>query len=130
MDEPTSGNTRYIIQDNNGDFMIEVPQGWHLTFGAVNPGTGNSMGDRALHCLRVWEGTGNNKHLRAVYGNVKGFRDSSIPMARKIDRSVGNASWMQDSEGNFEGAQKVEVDSKYRLEEASPFDFSTNGEKE
>jgi hypothetical protein len=102
--------TKYLVTDDKGDFVIEVPKtGWKLTFGYVNPAvrdTGGGMG-RQGHCLRVYEG----KELRAVFGNVTGLRDLAIPLARRVERQVGNSQWSMDSAGNFEGSKSVKVET-------------------
>jgi hypothetical protein len=103
---------KYLVKEKGGEFVIEVPASLKLTFSAVNPERGRGGFDEG-HCLRVWEG----EKLRAVYGNVTGFRDLSIPLARKIKREVGEASWTQDSSGNFERNTKVDVE--HQLVESS-----------
>lgn len=111
---------KYLVLQGNEEIIIEVPSDWKLTFGYVNPGKssdGYSRGEG--HCLRVWEGT----KLRAVYGNVRGFRDMDIPLARKVKRETGSATWTMDSEGNFEESKKVEVESKLVLEQADAKDI-------
>lgn len=106
---------KYLLLGAKGDFVIEVPESWRLTFGAVNPG-GPTHG-RDMHCVRVWAG----QRLRAVYCDVRGFRDLSIPLARKIEREVGEASWTSDSMGNFDGARKVTVqDGGFQLDAGEP----------
>lgn len=102
---------KYLLLGGKGDFVIEVPESWRLTFGAVNPG-GPTHG-RDMHCVRVWAG----QKLRAVYCDVRGFRDLSIPLARKIDKEVGETKWTMDSAGNFEGERKVtHEDGGYQLD--------------
>lgn len=99
---------KYLVQrERASDFVIEVKADWKLTFGAVNPGS--QMSGRDLHCLRVWEG----EKLRGVFCDVRGFRDLSIPMAMKIERETGSASWEQDSTGNFERSEKRAIESAY-----------------
>lgn len=106
---------RYLLSTRGGkdDFIIEVPADFKLTFGYVNPAgskDGYNRGD--AHCVRVWDGT----KLRAVYGDVVGLRDMSIPLARKVHRETGNASWTMDSQGNFEESKSVAVESHLVLE--------------
>jgi hypothetical protein len=101
-EENGGGGTRYLVLDDRGEFVLELPEGHYMTFGMVNPGAGDRGYDRNLHCLRVWQGTGNSKVLRAVFGSVRGFRDLSLPLARKVNKEVGNAEWTMDSAGNFD----------------------------
>jgi hypothetical protein len=116
-------NTKYLVSDSKGDFVIEVPkEGWKITFGFVNPAIRDTdgYGGKAGHCLRVYEG----KILRAVFGGVTGVRDLAIPLARRIDKQTGSSSWTKDSSGNFTGSQEIKVDSELVLEpgeDDSPF---------
>src|SRR3954469_5936912 len=81
-DEPP--DVAYYVSVGRGeDFILTVKANWKLTFGAVNPG--GQVSGRDMHCLRVWEG----EKLRAVFCDVRGFRDLSLPLARKISRETG-----------------------------------------
>jgi hypothetical protein len=109
---------KYLVSDSKGEFVIEMAkQGWKVTFANVNPaarGEGGYGGRGEGHCLRVWEGTA----LRAVFANVTGVRDLAIPLARRVEKQTGSASWTMDSAGNFEGTRKVDVESALVLESA------------
>jgi hypothetical protein len=108
-DDVDANMTKYLVTDDKGDFVIEVPKsGWKITFGYVNPAVRDDGGmGRRGHCLRVYEG----KDLRAVFGNVTGIRDLAIPLARRVERQVGESRWSMDSAGNFEGSKSVKVDT-------------------
>ena len=111
-DEPES-TTKYLVLQAGGEFVIEVPSDYKLTFGAVNPGNG-AVGGRDLHCLRVYDGpNAKTSNLRAVYCDVRGFRDLSIPLARKVQKETGSSSWTMDSEGGFERTAKREIESSW-----------------
>lgn len=99
---------KYLVTAARGEFVIEVPPTWKLTFGAVNPGA--PVGGRDLHCLRVWEA---KEKLRAVFCDVRGIRDLSIPLARKVERETGSASWTMDSEGGFERNESREIEASF-----------------
>lgn len=108
-DEKRRGESiEYLVIQDRGEFVIELPPEYTLTFGAVNPGS--PPHGRDLHCLRVWEGSGNSKKLRAVFCDVRGFRDLSMPLARKVTKETGSAEWTMDSAGNFDkrSSRKVE----------------------
>lgn len=94
---------RYLVQQQGGDFVIEIPASWKVTFGAVNPGSDGMRG--GLHCMRVYEA----EKVRAVYCDVKGFRDLSIAMARKVQSEVRNSTWTGDSEGNFKNTTERQL---------------------
>jgi hypothetical protein len=102
-------NIKYLVSDTKGEFVIELPSTWKITFSNVNPASGGEPGYRdKSYCLRVWE---KKDVLRAVFCNVIGIRDMAIPLARKVDVQTGSSSWTKDSIGNFESTSKVEVES-------------------
>lgn len=113
--------TKYLVSDDRGEFVIELPADWKITFGFVNPAipSGDYRGGRSGHCLRVYEG----KALRAVLGNVTAVRDLSIPFARKVEKQTGSAQWTSDSLGNFEANHKVNVDHDLVLEAGDDMPF-------
>lgn len=104
-----------LVSATPTDFVIQVPASWKLTFSAVNPSTPTSGGRYDQHCLRVYEGKegDDNGKLRAVYCNVHGFRDLSIPMIRKVEKQTGSSEWTQDSEGNFEGRSDRQLEASW-----------------
>lgn len=112
-DEPSS--KKYLVTTQSGEFVLELDPAWKLTFGAVNPGA-DGMARRDLHCLRVWE---TKERLRAVFCDVRGFRDLSIPLARKVHKETGSAEWTMDSEGNFERSQRRQIESTIEPDEVS-----------
>jgi hypothetical protein len=113
---------RYLVNQDKGEFVIEISAAWKVTFGAVNPGAGNGSGRYDLHCLRVYEG----EKLRAVYCDVKGFRDLSIPMARKVQSEMRESSWTQDSAGNFKARAERKMGESGFVLEASNGDVFTD----
>lgn len=85
MTKKTDGTKTYILDLNNGNMRrVEVPASWKLTFGPTIPYTGKngmvpvSQGGTAL---RFYEG--NKENLRAVFTDVRAFRDSSVPVMEK-----------------------------------------------
>jgi hypothetical protein len=106
----------YMVQRaGQPDIQIQIKASWKLTFGAVNPGA--PPHGRDLHCLRVWEG----EKLRAVFCDVRGFRDLSIPLARKVEVEMGTSAWTRDDAGNYEASTKRELESRYEHDTSSPF---------
>lgn len=103
-----NATVKYLIKVARAeDFIIEIPAHWKVTFSSVNPTTQSHGGD--AHCVRVWEG----EKLRAVYGNIVGFRDLSIPTMRKVTREAGESTWVDDGMGTFERATKVNRSSEF-----------------
>jgi hypothetical protein len=108
----------YYVQSGRGeDFVLQVKASWKVTFGAVNPGA--PPHGRDLHCLRVWEG----EKLRAVFCDVRGIRDLSIPLMRKVSSETGSTNWHQDSQGNFEREQKRLVESNWQPDDTGDLAF-------
>lgn len=107
--------TKYLVSDTKGEFVMELPTSWKITFSNVNPasaGEGGGFRDKS-YCLRVWE---TKEKLRAVFSNVTGVRDLDIPLARKVDKQTGSATWSKDSIGNFESTESIQIDSEFILE--------------
>lgn len=101
---------RYLVQSKPSNFLIEIPAHWKVTFSnGPNP---QSHMTGSGYCMRVYEG----EKLRAVYANVQGFRDLSIPTAKEHRRETGASSWEKDSEGNFKESTEVKVDRTLILE--------------
>lgn len=109
---------KYLVATRTGSFVIELPATYKLTFAGVNP-AGQTMG-RDLHCLRVWDGGGKAARLRGVFCDVRGFRDLSIPLARKVEKETGSASWTLDSDGGFERSERRELAADWAVEPDPP----------
>lgn len=121
MADDAEPKTKYLVTDTKGEFVIELPSDWKVTFSNVNPASGGDAGYRdKSYCLRVWEP---KEKLRAVFSNVLAVRDMAIPLARKIEKQTGSATWSHDSMGNFEGTRSTAVDREFVLEagEDTPF---------
>lgn len=112
--DPDAKINLLVQRDRGSDFTMEVPASWKITFGAVNPGA--PPHGRDLHCLRVWEG----EKLRAVFCDVRGFRDLSIPLAVKVSKETGSANWVQDSMGNFERNSKRQIETHFEDSAGEP----------
>jgi hypothetical protein len=107
---------------------MEIPSDWKITFGYVNPAKaegGYSRGEG--HCLRIYEGKTAKSPLRAVIDSVFSIRDLSIPVAKKIEKEMGESQWTSDSAGNFERHIKVETDHELLVEEIDD-DYEFNGQ--
>jgi hypothetical protein len=114
-EEPDELITYLVQRGGQPDVQLQIKANWKLTFGAVNPGA--PPHGRDLHCLRVWEG----EKLRAVFCDVRGFRDLSIPLARKVEVETGTSTWARDDSGNYEASTKSQLAQHYEIEEGSPF---------
>jgi hypothetical protein len=116
--DPEAKVSLLVKRDRDQDFIVEIPAAWKVTFGAVNPGA--PPHGRDLHCLRIWEG----EKLRCVFCDVRGFRDLSIPLAIKVAKETGAASWTQDSNGNFERSSSRQIEAHFESgDEIGPDDI-------
>jgi hypothetical protein len=111
--EAPSETRRILIQKELAeDLIMEIQPDWKITFGAVNPGS--QMSGRDLHCLRIYDGPNTKSaNLRAVICDVRGFRDLAIPLARKVSKETGAATWTQDSEGGFDRTEHRELETSW-----------------
>lgn len=112
---------QYLVGCTKGDFVIEIPATWKVTFAQVNPDpSGNRGYNDNAHCVRVWEG----EKLRAVFANCIGLRDMSIPLARKVVKTESESEYKSDSLGNFTSASSRKMlDMGFVVEaEDDPFD--------
>ena len=68
----------YILELKNGKLRrIHIPADWKVTFGPLIPGGRDGHGTLAL---RFYEG---KEHQRAIFTDVKSFRDSSIQIEER-----------------------------------------------
>lgn len=111
---------KYLVQRGKGNFLIEVPAHWKVTFSAVNPQS-QGVGHRDGHCLRIYEG----EKQRAVFCDVTGYRDMSIPYAIEIRKETGSSTWESDSTGNFKENIEVSVDRRLETPDGEILDADT-----
>lgn len=104
---------QYYVRANDGDFVIEIPAHWKVTFGYVSPGNPErGYGGQSAHCLRVYEG----EKLRGVWAGVQGIRDLSIKLARKHSKEVGETKWERD-DSRIERSELVERSTEFKAED-------------
>lgn len=96
------------VYDNDGDFVIEIPDDAKVTFGYFNPGKpeGDDFSNRRRGqderktALRIYT---NKDNQLAVFLGVKGFRDESLKLTRFKQKVTIEHQAMQDDEaGTFE----------------------------
>lgn len=77
-------NKIYILELTGGGVRrVTVPASWKLTFGPTIPYAGKGMTSVAGGgtALRFYEG--NKENLRAVFTDVKAFRDAAMPVMER-----------------------------------------------
>lgn len=102
----------YEIITNAGSIRMDIPESWKVTYGPVSPGSKYGGGEG--NALRVYEGTDKQ---RAIFLNVKSFRDLSIPIMRLYVKSEGKDEWERDTEGNSSNKSKTNVTREWRVDE-------------
>lgn len=93
-----------LVCDRDGQFRIEIPEDWKVTFGTAGGNRGGGY-DREL---RLYEG--NEKQQRACFTGVLWFRDTSIPVVRKMKRKSGEVVWEEDSSGNYQRNESIKIE--------------------
>lgn len=75
----------YVLEKTNGQkSRVTVPAAWKLTFGPIwIPAKGNSH--ELKYALRFYEG--NKENQRAVFSDVKSFRDTSIQIEEQVTKT-------------------------------------------
>ena len=79
----------YVLElKNGGQRRLTVPANWKVTFGPTVPferkGAGGYRGDEGTWSLRLYEGS---DKLRAIFTDVRAFRDTSIVITEKRIRT-------------------------------------------
>lgn len=76
----------YLLTMKNGNLQkLTVPAAWKVTFGPIAPGSkGYESNGGSGMCLRFYE-SGNQQ--RAVFTDVKAFRDTSIAIQERITKT-------------------------------------------
>lgn len=112
-----------LVTKNSGEqFRITIPSDAKITFGYFNP-TGGPGDNRARYsdesredmkrsCLRIYRGSKDNGEQLAAFTGVREFRDLGLSVERLVKKSVGQASWEEDTEGNLQESRKVVVSKR------------------
>lgn len=86
-------NKTYVLELKNGGVRkVVVPSTWKVTFGPTVPferKTGSFNQENGIWALRFYEG--NKENLRAIFTDVRSFRDESIQISErttKVQRKV------------------------------------------
>lgn len=72
----------YILETKDGMRKVTVPAAWRVTFGPLIAG---DKGGHGTLCLRFYEN--NKENQRAIFTDVRTFRDESIPIMEKVTRT-------------------------------------------
>lgn len=106
MAKPKQGTTTYLLTMSDDTLRkVTVPDTWKVTFGPLVPGSKGieGMNGRAGICLRFYE---DKDKQRAVFTDVKSFRDTSIAIEERVTRTQ-QETYTKDTP---EGAKQVIVE--------------------
>lgn len=106
--QATQGAKRMIqLQDESGDFRVEIPADSKITFGPAIPGPRAMRGGNDTYAVRVCKGATEKAGVLAVFPGVSKFRDlATIRIIRPVVND-GRKEWTLD-EDSFQDAQRVE----------------------
>lgn len=96
--------TEYEVVQSTGVIRITVPSSWKVTYGPVAQG-GNGRMNSSL-ALRFYE---NETKQRAIFTDVKSFRDTALPLFRKVEVVQGEDQYTYDDRGNRQLVKKAAV---------------------
>jgi len=86
--KPSVAMKTYLLEKKNGNVTkVTVPASWKVTFGPVISGGGDRYGNsegRTTLALRFYEA---KDRQRAIFTDVKSFRDASIQIAEKVTKT-------------------------------------------
>ena len=118
MDKAKDGEVIYLIEKVNGDrFYLTVPEDWKLTYGPIWTPPENKRGfgggSELRYCLRFYDK--NKERTRAMFDDVKSFRDNSLPLTKEIITEKGTITYKID-EDSKEHNERVERSKVLQLE--------------
>jgi hypothetical protein len=90
----------YLVERNNETLMVTVPADWKVTFGPIFTPTKGYGGPE--NCLRFYEA---KDRQRAIFTGVRGFRDTSIPVQKKVVAVKGKTEFAKDHKGEKHSAE-------------------------
>jgi hypothetical protein len=100
----------YLIERSGETIQIDIPEDWKVTYGPVTPGSKGSYGGD--YALRIYE---TDTKQRAIFTQVKAFRDLAIPVRRLVRSTEGESSWSED-ENSSSTSSKVQVHEEWKEE--------------
>lgn len=90
----------YVLELKNGGLRrVTVPATWKVTFGPTTPYERKNSYEsgQLVWAVRFYEG--NKENLRAIFTDVKSFRDESIPILEKVTKVQRKATQRATASG-------------------------------
>lgn len=101
----------YLVERSKETLLVTVPADWKVTFGPLFTPSKGGYGGPA-NCLRFYE---SKDKQRAIFVDVTGFRDTSIPVKRRVVEVKGKSEFAKNSKGEKHSAEE-ERDEKWEEE--------------
>lgn len=115
--------TTYLVEFKDGKKKrIMVPSSWKVTFGPLAPGTRAHNGEGAL-ALRFYE---TKEKQRAVFTNVKCFRDMGISVSERVVHVRNERAHRQTADGLKDFTVQAEYAEWRNEDDDTPTEFSKN----
>jgi hypothetical protein len=102
-----AGKKEYLVERKSGKFIVEVPDDWKVTFGAMAPGGKNPYSGHGGWTLRFYE---TKEKQRAVFTDVVSFRDLSLPVKKLVNKIDKDSGYQNDGKGNMKAYENVRVE--------------------
>ena len=107
---PTETRQLLIERNNGKDLKITIPADFKVTFGQVQPGKGGGYGEG--FALRIYK---TEKDQRAVFTNVKSFRDLAIPVEEKIVQRTSESKNSSNGKGKAQHIANSEAIEEWEI---------------
>lgn len=105
---PTPATKTYLVERHNEVLKVTVPEDWKVTFGPLFTPSKGGYGGPA-NCIRFYE---TKEKQRAIFMNVTGFRDLSIPVMKQV-KIVKKQDNMKKDANSMKSSSEVEVESEW-----------------
>jgi hypothetical protein len=102
-----AGKKEYLVERKSGKFIVEVPDDWKVTFGAMAPGGKNPYSGHGGWTLRFYE---TKEKQRAVFTDVVSFRDLSLPVKKLVKKIDKDSNFKDDGKGKTKFAENINVE--------------------
>lgn len=97
----------YLIERHNDTLLVTIPAEWRVPFGPIfTPSKGYGGPE---NCLRFYE---SKDKQRAIFMGVTGFRDTSIPVKKKVVEIKGKSEFKKNHKGE-KNASEVEREERW-----------------
>jgi hypothetical protein len=97
-----AGTKTYLVERHSEVLQVTVPDDWKVTFGPVFTPTKGGYGGPD-NCLRFYE---SKDKQRAIFTQVRGFRDLSIPVKKQVKKVQSKSESARDHKSEKQAVQQ------------------------